>query len=156
MPRVIKTSSDKRFKLLHLFVSSVIPLSMNKPMTYVFLDGTLSFSFLMLMLIVPYQTSPSRQRVQIYLWTGVIFLVFSVLISLFKVKNRGKYLSPHPKPPFTELISPRLSFQASSVRRRIGLCKKRQNGHMDRLPHRPPEFELPKSTMYSSDIVQRT
>ncbi|KAK1236532.1 oligosaccharyl transferase subunit ost3/OST6 [Marasmius sp. AFHP31] len=51
--------------------------------------GTLSFSFLMLMLIVPYQTSPSRQRVQIYLWTGVIFLVFSVLISLFKVKNRG-------------------------------------------------------------------
>ncbi|KAL0581709.1 oligosaccharyl transferase subunit ost3/OST6 [Marasmius crinis-equi] len=51
--------------------------------------GTLSFSFLMLMMIVPYQSSPARQRVQIYLWTGVIFLVYSVLITLFKVKNRA-------------------------------------------------------------------
>ncbi|KAG7092494.1 hypothetical protein E1B28_008845 [Marasmius oreades] len=51
--------------------------------------GTLSFAFLMLILIVPYQSSPSRQRLQIYLWTGVIVLVYSVLITLFKVKNRG-------------------------------------------------------------------
>ncbi|KZT09427.1 oligosaccharyl transferase subunit OST3/OST6 family [Laetiporus sulphureus 93-53] len=51
--------------------------------------GTLSAGFLMLTLIVPYQMSPSRQRMQIYLWTGVIFVMYSVLISLFKEKNRS-------------------------------------------------------------------
>ena len=52
-------------------------------------DGLLSASFLMLTLITPHQTSPSRQRLQVYLWSGVIFVMFSVLISLFRVKNRG-------------------------------------------------------------------
>ncbi|KAK7054860.1 oligosaccharyl transferase subunit ost3/OST6 [Paramarasmius palmivorus] len=51
--------------------------------------GTLSFAFLMLIMIVPYQSSPSRQRLQVYLWSGVILLVYSVLVTLFKVKNRG-------------------------------------------------------------------
>ncbi|KIY70929.1 oligosaccharyl transferase subunit OST3/OST6 family [Cylindrobasidium torrendii FP15055 ss-10] len=51
--------------------------------------GTLALSFLMLTAVVPYQTSPGRQRVQVYLWTFVIMLVYSVLIALFKVKNRG-------------------------------------------------------------------
>lgn len=52
-------------------------------------DGLLSFSFLMLILIVPYQTSPQRQRMQVYVWTGVTMIVYSVLVSLFRVKNRG-------------------------------------------------------------------
>ncbi|KAI0322241.1 oligosaccharyl transferase subunit OST3/OST6 family [Amylostereum chailletii] len=51
--------------------------------------GLLSASFLMLALVAPLQTSRSRQKIQIYLWTGVIFIMFSVLISLFRVKNRG-------------------------------------------------------------------
>ncbi|KAF9053704.1 oligosaccharyl transferase subunit OST3/OST6 family [Hymenopellis radicata] len=51
--------------------------------------GVLAFSFLMLTVIVPYQTSPSRQRLQIYLWMAVIMIVYSVLVTLFKVKNRG-------------------------------------------------------------------
>ncbi|KAG5727997.1 Magnesium transporter protein 1 [Termitomyces sp. T112] len=51
--------------------------------------GLLSLSFLMLIMVVPYQTSPSRQRVQVYLWTGVFVVVYSVLVSLFRVKNRG-------------------------------------------------------------------
>ncbi|KAH9951937.1 oligosaccharyl transferase subunit OST3/OST6 family [Amylocystis lapponica] len=51
--------------------------------------GSLASAFLMLTLIVPYQASPQRQRSQIYLWTGVIFMMFSVLISLFRIKNRG-------------------------------------------------------------------
>ncbi|ESK97005.1 dolichyl-diphosphooligosaccharide-protein glycotransferase [Moniliophthora roreri MCA 2997] len=51
--------------------------------------GTLSFAFLMLIMIVPYQSSPSRQRLQVYLWSGVILLVYSVLVTLFRVKNRG-------------------------------------------------------------------
>ncbi|KAF9075284.1 dolichyl-diphosphooligosaccharide-protein glycotransferase [Rhodocollybia butyracea] len=51
--------------------------------------GTLAFSFVMLTMIVPYQSSPARQRVQVYLWSGVIMLVYSVLVTLFRVKNRG-------------------------------------------------------------------
>ncbi|KAG6900883.1 hypothetical protein C0993_010001 [Termitomyces sp. T159_Od127] len=53
------------------------------------LYGLLSLSFLMLVMVVPYQTSPSRQRIQVYLWTGVFVVVYSVLVSLFRVKNRG-------------------------------------------------------------------
>ncbi|GBE82000.1 Dolichyl-diphosphooligosaccharide--protein glycosyltransferase subunit 3 [Sparassis crispa] len=51
--------------------------------------GSLSAAFLMLILVTPAQLSPSRQRAQVYLWTAVIFIMFSVLISFFKVKNRG-------------------------------------------------------------------
>ncbi|KAF7294920.1 hypothetical protein MIND_01030100 [Mycena indigotica] len=51
--------------------------------------GTLGFSFLMLVMVIPYQTSGQRQRVQVYLWTTIIMLVYSILIVLFKVKNRG-------------------------------------------------------------------
>jgi len=51
--------------------------------------GLLAASFLMLTLVVPTQMSPTRQRIQVYLWTTVIILIFSILVSLFKVKNRG-------------------------------------------------------------------
>ncbi|TBU65726.1 oligosaccharyl transferase subunit OST3/OST6 family [Dichomitus squalens] len=54
-----------------------------------FIYGLLSAAFLMLTLVTPYQTQPYRQRAQIYLWSGVILVMFSVLISLFRVKNRG-------------------------------------------------------------------
>ncbi|KAI0273646.1 oligosaccharyl transferase subunit OST3/OST6 family [Gloeopeniophorella convolvens] len=53
------------------------------------LYGLLSASFLMLTLVAPLQTSPTRQRAQIYLWSGVIMILFSVLVSFFRVKNRG-------------------------------------------------------------------
>lgn len=43
----------------------------------------------MLTMVTPTQMSPTRQRIQIYVWTSVIFVVFSILIALFKVKNRG-------------------------------------------------------------------
>lgn len=46
----------------------------------------------MLIMIVPYQSSPYRQRMQVYLWWIVIILVYSVLVSLFRVKNRGKII----------------------------------------------------------------
>ncbi|PBK96885.1 oligosaccharyl transferase subunit OST3/OST6 family [Armillaria gallica] len=51
--------------------------------------GLLAFSFLMLTIIVPYQTSAARQRLQVYLWVGIIMIIYSVLVSIFKVKNRG-------------------------------------------------------------------
>ncbi len=54
------------------------------------LDGLLGGAFLMLTLVAPYQTSKSRQQMQVWLWSIVVFVMFSVLISLFRVKNRGK------------------------------------------------------------------
>jgi oligosaccharyltransferase complex subunit gamma len=51
--------------------------------------GILAASFLMLTIVTPYQKSAARQRTQVYLWTFVNFLVFSILLSLFRMKNRG-------------------------------------------------------------------
>ncbi|EKM55563.1 uncharacterized protein PHACADRAFT_144077 [Phanerochaete carnosa HHB-10118-sp] len=53
------------------------------------LYGLLSASFLMLTMVAPYQTSPRRQQWQVWLWSAVICIIFSVLVSLFRVKNRG-------------------------------------------------------------------
>jgi len=54
-----------------------------------FIYGLLSFSLLMLILVVPHQSSPQKQRMQIFIWTGVTVILYSVLVSLFKIKNRG-------------------------------------------------------------------
>jgi len=54
-----------------------------------FIYGLLSFAFLVLIMIVPYQSSPHRQRIQIYMSWIIIIFVYSVLISFFRVKNRG-------------------------------------------------------------------
>ncbi|KAJ7285817.1 hypothetical protein C8J57DRAFT_1285867 [Mycena rebaudengoi] len=51
--------------------------------------GTLGFAFVMLTMVIPYQATGQRQRFQIYLWTAVILAVYSILIVLFKAKNRG-------------------------------------------------------------------
>ncbi|KAF9246503.1 hypothetical protein BU15DRAFT_40366 [Melanogaster broomeanus] len=53
------------------------------------LYGILAGSFLMLTIVTPYQKSPARQRTQVYLWTAVNFIAFSILVSLFRIKNRG-------------------------------------------------------------------
>jgi oligosaccharyltransferase complex subunit gamma len=53
------------------------------------LYGLLSAAFLMLTLVAPLQTSPTRQRIQVYLWSGIVFVLFSILVSFFRVKNRG-------------------------------------------------------------------
>lgn len=55
------------------------------------IDGLLSFAVLMLTLVVPLQTSPQRQRLQVYLWSAVIFIIYSMLISLFRIKNKGEF-----------------------------------------------------------------
>lgn len=52
-------------------------------------DGLLASAFLMLTVVTPYTTSPSRQKAQVYLWSIVIFIMYSVLLSLFRMKNRG-------------------------------------------------------------------
>ena len=56
----------------------------------ILLDGLLSAAFLMLTVVTPYTVSSKRQKAQVYLWSIVIFIMYSVLISIFRVKNRGK------------------------------------------------------------------
>lgn len=57
------------------------------------IDGLLGSAILMLTIVTPYTSSPRRQRAQVYLWSFVIFIMYSVLVSLFRVKNRGKRTS---------------------------------------------------------------
>ena len=45
----------------------------------------------MLINVVPLQKSVSRQTTQIYIWTAVIFILYSLLFSLFRIKNRGAF-----------------------------------------------------------------
>ncbi|KAK7014849.1 hypothetical protein R3P38DRAFT_2997956 [Favolaschia claudopus] len=51
--------------------------------------GVLGLAFVMLTMVIPYQTTAQRQRFQIYLWSAIVMSVYSILIVLFKVKNRG-------------------------------------------------------------------
>ncbi|TFL07636.1 oligosaccharyl transferase subunit OST3/OST6 family [Pterulicium gracile] len=51
--------------------------------------GTLAASFAMLIFVTPYTKSSSRQRVQVYIWNAVIIIVYSILVSLFKIKNKA-------------------------------------------------------------------
>lgn len=56
-------------------------------------DGTLAFSYVALIFLVPRITSPFKQRVAIYIWCTVIFLLFSVMLSLFRIKNPSRLLN---------------------------------------------------------------
>ncbi|KZV64920.1 dolichyl-diphosphooligosaccharide-protein glycotransferase [Peniophora sp. CONT] len=54
-----------------------------------FFYGILSFSFVGLVHFVPRNTSPAMQTTKTYFFTGLIFFMFSSLISIFKLKNPG-------------------------------------------------------------------
>jgi hypothetical protein len=43
----------------------------------------------MLIVVIPLQPSPKRQRVQIYIWTAMIMVIYSILVSFFRLKNKG-------------------------------------------------------------------
>lgn len=94
-------------ELLQLFIDCVIDMGRE--------DGLLAASFLMLTVVTPMQSSPARQRAQVYLWSGVILIVFSILISLFRVKNRGASVEYPSTATVLTLLPPRLSFQAVLV-----------------------------------------
>ncbi|KAJ8521627.1 hypothetical protein ONZ45_g1699 [Pleurotus djamor] len=51
--------------------------------------GILSATFILLIVQIPKQTSPARQRLQIYAFTVATVLIYSILITVFRVKNRG-------------------------------------------------------------------
>ena len=53
-------------------------------------DGTLALSVVALTLLIPAQSSPAKQRVGVYVWLGILVVVFGLLMRLFRIKN-GAY-----------------------------------------------------------------
>lgn len=79
-----------RFTLLYAFLSSsfhVLVLSLLIHLRYA--DGLLAFSIVALSVLVPAQTSAVKQRIGVYLWLGMLVVMFSLLMKLFRMKNGG-------------------------------------------------------------------
>ncbi|KAL7414619.1 putative dolichyl-diphosphooligosaccharide-protein glycotransferase [Mrakia frigida] len=52
--------------------------------------GVLAFTFVALSNLVPTLRDPAKQKIGVILWVGVMLLVFSILLNIFKIKN-GSY-----------------------------------------------------------------
>lgn len=61
------------------------------------LYGILSFAAISLALKVPRISDPQSQTLAAFVWSGVVFLVYSFLLSVFRIKNGGY---PFYLPPF--------------------------------------------------------
>lgn len=61
------------------------------------LDGILSFAAISLALKVPRIADPQTQTLAALLWSGVVFFMYSFLLSVFRIKNGGY---PFWLPPF--------------------------------------------------------
>ncbi|KAI4186204.1 MAG: hypothetical protein L6R41_003621 [Letrouitia leprolyta] len=59
--------------------------------------GTLSFATIALALKVPRMVDPKKQQIAVFIWGGVVFGMYSFLLSVFRVKNGGY---PFHLPPF--------------------------------------------------------
>jgi len=53
------------------------------------LYGALAFSFIALILLVPKIPTAGRQRAGVYLWTTAMMVLYSLLITFFRIKNPG-------------------------------------------------------------------
>lgn len=62
------------------------------------IDGLLSFATISLALKVPRIKDPKTQQVAVLAWSGVIFVMYSFLLSVFRIKNGGY---PFWLPPFS-------------------------------------------------------
>jgi len=62
------------------------------------LDGLLSFATISLALKVPRMSDPKTQQLAVIVWGGVIFVMYSFLLSVFRIKNGGY---PFWLPPFS-------------------------------------------------------
>lgn len=84
-----------KFKLLRSFVGFFFHFffnaGRNAERTFD-VDGLLSFSFVSLALLVPRNASPTRQRYAIYVWLTASVTLFSVLLSVFRMKNGGNVI----------------------------------------------------------------
>jgi oligosaccharyltransferase complex subunit gamma len=62
-----------------------------------FLDGVLAFATISLALKVPRMADPRAQQIAVFVWGGVILVMYSFLLSVFRIKNGGY---PFWLPPF--------------------------------------------------------
>lgn len=76
--------------------SPFTPLSYEKLMRYI-IDGVLSFCAITLAVKVPRMADSKTQQVAVVVWSVILFLVYSFLLSVFRVKNSGY---PFSLPPF--------------------------------------------------------
>jgi len=60
-------------------------------------DGLLSFSAIALIMKVPRVADAKKQQVWVLLWSAILFLLYSFLLSIFRIKNGGY---PFSLPPF--------------------------------------------------------
>lgn len=60
-------------------------------------DGVLSFTAISLAIKVPRILDPKAQQVAVLAWAGVLFVMYSFLLSVFRIKNGGY---PFSLPPF--------------------------------------------------------
>ena len=52
-------------------------------------DGLLAFTTTVLILKAPTIRDPTQQSIAIWIWSGGILLIYSVLIYIFRIKNGG-------------------------------------------------------------------
>ena len=77
---------------------SLLPCSVNQSTAAnSCLDGVLSFATIALALKVPRMADPKKQQVAVFVWGGVMFGMYSFLMSVFRIKNGGY---PFHLPPF--------------------------------------------------------
>lgn len=62
-----------------------------------FTDGVLSIATIALALHVPRIKDPKAQQAAVFVWGGIIFVMYSFLLSVFRIKNGGY---PFWLPPF--------------------------------------------------------
>lgn len=60
-------------------------------------DAVLAFATISLAIKVPEIADPKRQQFAVFLWSGVLLLTYSFLLSIFRLKNGGY---PFWLPPF--------------------------------------------------------
>lgn len=64
---------------------------------WLLIDGTLSFATIALALKVPRMSDPKKQQVAVFAWGAVMLVMYSFLLSVFRIKNGGY---PFYLPPF--------------------------------------------------------
>jgi hypothetical protein len=91
-----RTNLVLRPRLWRQCVSSF--LSRRNALQLIQLDGLLSFATISLALKVPRISDPKTQQLAVIVWGGVIFVMYSFLLSVFRIKNGGY---PFWLPPFS-------------------------------------------------------
>lgn len=59
----------------------------HRPPLLIITDGVLAFSLVALVLLVPTQRDPVKQRAGVYVWSVILLAGVSVLFAIFRIKK---------------------------------------------------------------------